>query len=364
MIFEGNTLEVRVGEDQIAELTFDLKNASVNKFDIETLEELRQAVDKLAAQPGIRGLLLTSAKNVFVVGADINEFTTWFEKPEQALADDVLRIHKTFSALEDLPFPSVSAINGFALGGGFEVTLATDYRVMSAAAKVGLPEVKLGIFPGWGGTIRLSRLIGADNAIEWICTGQDQSGVQALKAGAVDAVVGADDVRDAALAVLKQAIDGALDYAARRTEKRGPLKLNPVERTMVFEGAKAFIAAKAGPHYPAPLAAVGCIEAHATLTRDEAAPVEAREFARLAQTEVARNLVGLFLNDQALKRDAKKFANSAKKIDQAAVLGAGIMGGGIAYQAAVKGTPIVMKDITHEALQAGLQEASRLLAGR
>ncbi|MDH3637970.1 MAG: fatty acid oxidation complex subunit alpha FadB [Gammaproteobacteria bacterium] len=364
MIFEGNTLTVEVGEGQVAELNFDLKNASVNKFNAETLGELKQALESLREQKGIKGLIVSSTKNVFVVGADITEFATWFKKSKQELADDVLEIHDIFSMLEDLPFPTVSAINGFSLGGGFEVALATDYRVMSTAAKVGLPEVKLGIFPGWGGTIRLSRLIGADNAIEWICTGKEQSGSEALKAGAVDALVNADQLQSAALAVLNQAANGALDYASRRTEKRGPLKLNKVEHTMVFEGAKAFVAGKAGPHYPAPLAAVRCIEEHATLARDEAARVESLAFARLAHTEVAHNLVGLFLNDQVLKRHTKAFAKSAKSVNQAAVLGAGIMGGGIAYQAALKGIPMVMKDISQKALESGLQEATKLLAKR
>ncbi len=363
MIFEGNTLSV-AEQDHIAELVFDLKQGSVNKFNAETLSELKAAVGEVAEHGGLRGLILSSAKNVFVVGADITEFTTWFERDEETLTADVLEIHSIFAALEDLPFPTVSAINGFALGGGFEVTLATDYRVMSTAAKVGLPEVKLGIFPGWGGTIRLSRLIGADNAIEWICTGKEQSASNALSVGAVDAVVDPERLAAAARGILTQANSGALDYASRRDEKRGPLRLNEIERTMVFEGAKAFVARQAGPHYPAPLAAVRCMEQHATLGRDDAAGVEAREFARLAHTEVAHNLVGLFLNDQAIKRQARGWAKAAQSIEHAAVLGAGIMGGGIAYQTALKGTPIVMKDINSGALDSGMQEAAKLLSKR
>jgi 3-hydroxyacyl-CoA dehydrogenase/enoyl-CoA hydratase/3-hydroxybutyryl-CoA epimerase/enoyl-CoA isomerase len=108
------------------------------------------------------------------------------------------------TAFEDLPVPTVAAINGIALGGGFEMCLACDYRVMSTAAKVGLPEVKLGIFPGFGGTVRLPRVIGVDNAVEWIAAGSEKRPDAALKDGAVDAVVAPENCVDAAIDLVKQ----------------------------------------------------------------------------------------------------------------------------------------------------------------
>ncbi len=219
MNYQGQALTVTT-DDGIAELQFDLKGESVNKFNSLTLGELKEAVAQLYGSPGISGLLLTSAKNVFVVGADITEFTNWFDVPSAEFAAHIAGIHGVFAALEDLPFPTVAMINGFALGGGFEATLACDYRVMSTKAQVGLPEVKLGLFPGWGGTIRLPRLIGLDNAIEWIGLGRQHRPDDALKIGAVDAVVEPALLKDAARDILSLCLDGKLDYKNKRREKR------------------------------------------------------------------------------------------------------------------------------------------------
>ncbi len=364
MIYEGKAITVKEIEDGIAVLTFDLQDESVNKFNRMTLEELGQAVDKLTNHDGLKGLILTSGKDVFIVGADITEFQDLFAGPEEELVANNLAANKIFSALEDLPVPTVTAINGIALGGGFEVCLATDYRVMSSKAKVGLPEVKLGIFPGFGGTVRLSRLIGVDNAVEWICAAGEKRPEQALKDGGVDAVVEPDQLMDAAKSVLQQAIDGKFDYLARREEKKGKLKLNPMESMMSFETCKAFVGQQAGRNYPAPIEAIKVMQKHANMTRDKAIEVEAKGFAKMAQTSVAASLIGLFLNDQELKKKAKALEPSADKVELAAVLGAGIMGGGVAYQSALKGTPIIMKDINQDGINLGLSEAKKLLVKR
>ncbi len=361
MKYNGETLTLDFVKPGIAEISFDRHKASVNKFDALTLTELKQVVDELSRDKAAQGLMLTSGKNVFVVGADITEFGQWFAKNQQQLVSDLLSIHDTFSAIEDLPLPTVAVINGFALGGGFEVCLACDYRIMSTKARVGLPEVKLGLFPGWGGTIRLPRLIGADNALQWIGLGQNKTPEQALNEGAVDAVVKPEDLKKSALSLLEACIEGKLDYSARRNDKKSPMRLTEIERIMVFETAKSVIKTKAGPHYPAPMTALRCMEKHARLDRDNAAKVEAEAFAELAKNEVAHNLVGLFLNDQSLSRIAKAYAKQSLPVKQAAVIGAGIMGGGIAYQTALKGIPIVMKDIAAHAVESGLAHARNLL---
>jgi len=232
---------------------------------------------------------------------------------------------------------------------------------MSTDTKIGLPETKLGIFPGWGGTVRLSRLVGADNAIEWIAGGSQYGAEDALKTGVVDATVAPDKVRDAALNVLQQAIDGKRDWQARRLEKVSPLKLNPVESMMAFETAKGFVAGKAGPNYPSPVAAIKAMQRGAQRSREDALKIEAELFAKMAKTSTAANLVTIFLGDQFVGKVAKKMAKTAPKVESAAVLGAGIMGGGIAYQSASKGTPIIMKDINEQAIDLGLTEARKLL---
>ena len=147
-------------------------------------------------------------------------------------------------------------------------------------------------------------------------------------------------------------------------EKQSPIKLNQIEQMMAFESARGLIGQKAGPHYPAPLAALTTIQKHANLSRDKAIAVEAKGFARLARNDVTKALVGLFLKDQQVKKISKNYSAKATPVAQAAVLGAGIMGGGVAYQSAVKGTPILMKDIAAPALQLGLDEANKLLGGQ
>ena len=265
-MYEGQSIRCSLLDGGIAELCFDRQNEAINKFDARTVNELREVGEKLAADGSVKGLVVTSAKDGFIVGADITEFGDNFALGEDEIASWAYEANKVFSAIEDLPFPSVTAINGIALGGGFEMCLATDYRVMSTKAVIGLPEVKLGIFPGFGGTVRLPRLIGADNAIEWIAGGGNNKPDAALKVHAVDAVVAPEQLRDAALKMLALAIDGKADWKARRAQKTGPLKLDPIESMMVFETAKGFIAGKAGKHYPAPVEAVKCIQKAAGLS--------------------------------------------------------------------------------------------------
>jgi 3-hydroxyacyl-CoA dehydrogenase/enoyl-CoA hydratase/3-hydroxybutyryl-CoA epimerase/enoyl-CoA isomerase len=364
MLFDGRSIQCSMLPDGIVELRFDLQGDSVNKFNKATLTDLAEALAIVKAQTGVRGLLVTSGKDCFIVGADVTEFVEYFRNPEDQLVAWILDVHKLFSAVEDFDFPSVTAINGFALGGGLEFALTTSYRVMSTAAKIGLPETKLGIFPGWGGTVRLSRLAGADNAIEWIAGGEQYAADVALKTGVVDAVVEPEKLRDAALDLLQQAIDGRRDWKARRLEKTSPLKLNPTEAMMVFEGAKGFVAGKAGPNYPSPVAAIVAMQQGANRNRQDALKIEAQAFAKMAKTPTAFSLVTIFLGDQYVNKVAKKLAKTAAKVESSAVLGAGIMGGGIAYQSASRGVPIVMKDINEKAIDLGLSEARKLLSKR
>jgi len=364
MIYEGKAITVKALESGIVELNFDLKGESVNKFNSLTLNELRQAVDAIKADTSVKGVIVSSGKDVFIVGADITEFVDNFKMPDEELVAGNLEANKIFSDFEDLGVPTVAAINGIALGGGFEMCLAADYRVMSATAKVGLPEVKLGIYPGFGGTVRLPRLIGVDNAVEWIASGKENRAEDAMKVGAVDAVVAPEKLHEAALDLVKRAISGELDFKAKRQPKLEKLKLNPIEQMMAFETSKGFVAGQAGPNYPAPVEAIKTIQKAASFGRDKALEVEAAGFVKLAKTSVAQSLVGLFLSDQELKKKAKAYDKQAREVKLAAVLGAGIMGGGIAYQSALKGTPILMKDIREEGIQMGLNEASKLLGKR
>ena len=363
-MFEGNTLSLTTLDNDYAEIKFDSQSGSVNKFNAETLAELRQAMDMLKQQQGIKGLLLSSGKSVFVVGADITEFKGMFSASKEQFVEAAYVVNELFSEIEDLPYPSVAAINGFALGGGFEVCLACDCRVISSKAAIGLPETGLGIIPGWGGTVRLPRLIGYTDAVQWIVSGQQQKPAAAQQAGAVDVIAEPEELRTESLKVLQEMVDGTRDYEARRLQKTSPLTLSGAELEAAASNYRAAVVGKLGSHYPAQLKAIDLVAGAASLGRDEAVRRENVAFYEISQTPQARALVGLFLNEQYVVKLAKNraVAHKPEPIKTAGVIGAGIMGGGIAYQNAIRGYSVVMKDIAQPALDLGIDEATKLLS--
>ncbi|MGK0500392.1 MAG: 3-hydroxyacyl-CoA dehydrogenase/enoyl-CoA hydratase/3-hydroxybutyryl-CoA epimerase [Oceanicoccus sp.] len=363
MIYQGQAITVSV-EQGIATLCFDLQGESVNKFNQLTLNELQAAGKVLNDDKSIKGLLVTSNKDVFIVGADITEFSEVFGSSDEAtLAESAYKVNtEIFNVIEDLPYPTVTAINGLALGGGLEMCLTTDFRVMASNTKIGFPEVSLGIIPGYGGTVRAPRLIGGDNAVEWICGGKQYKADAALAVGMVDAVVEPALLMAAAEDLLAKAIAGVFDITLRREEKCGPQLLDDIELLMSYTTGKAFISQQAPKGMIAPVVAAKTMEKHAKLNRDDALKIESQQIAKLAKGEVAANLIQLYLGDQALVKTAKKMAKGSAPVAKAAVLGAGIMGGGIAYQSASTGTAIIMKDIAQAGIDAGMSEAGGLLA--
>ncbi len=361
MIYQGKSLTVSMLDDGFAELIFNAEG-SVNKFDRQTVTELDEATAALAAHTGVKGLLVRSNKSAFIVGADITEFTALFSQPEEEVLSWVAKTSQVFDRFDDLPFPTIAAVHGFALGGGCEMALACDLRVGDNTIVIGLPEVKLGLMPGFGGTVRLPRVIGADNALEWMTTGKERKGQQALNEGAIDALVAPEALRDAALAMLADAAQGKLNWQARRQQKTSPLTLPANEAIMSFSTAQAMVFAQAGKHYPAPHVMVETVQKAAGLDRAGALQLENAGFVKLAKTDAAKAQIGIFLADQLVKGKGKKQAKAAsKEVSLTAVLGAGIMGGGIAYQSAVKGVPVIMKDINNKALDLGLTEAAKIL---
>lgn len=367
MIYSGTSIRVASleGDDKgIYELCFDRKDESVNKFDALTLRELEEALTELSKLQG-KGLLLTSGKDKFIVGADIMEFGETFSAGDSAISDMLTEVNHTFNKLETLPFATVAAINGYALGGGLEVCLACDFRLMSTNAKIGLPETRLGIIPGWGGTVRLPRIAGLDVAVEWIAGAKEYDAQTALNANVVDGVVSQDLIRSSAIKVLHAAAAGDFDIKALREQKDSPLAINDTESLLAFESSKAFVKGTAGRNYPAPVEAIQAMQNAAKLGRDDALKVENASFVKMAKTDVAEALVGIFIADQMLGKKARHWEKqSDKAIEKAAVLGAGIMGGGIAYQSAYKGVPIIMKDIGQSGIDLGLTEAAALLTKR
>ncbi|WP_085315632.1 3-hydroxyacyl-CoA dehydrogenase NAD-binding domain-containing protein [Derxia lacustris] len=356
-MFEGQALRLTAVEDGIVELRFDRQKELVNKFDALTFGDFRQALAELAALPGLRGVLVTSAKDVFIAGADIFEFLPVFAQPEPQIAAWIGESCAVFNAFSDLPVPIVTAINGFALGGGLEMALASDFRVIAETAQIGLPETTLGIIPGFGGTARLPRLAGGAVALDWITSGAPRKARVAYEAGVVDTVVAPDALRAEALALLKSAIAGELDWRGRRATAHAGFELDAALVASARAGQ-----ARLAAHAPAASIAIELLVESASLTRDAAIQRENLAFARVARTPAAAALVGVFLADQAVRKKARALARTGKPVKRVAVMGAGAMGGGIAYVNALRGFPVVMQDIAQNKLELGLREVDRLLA--
>jgi 3-hydroxyacyl-CoA dehydrogenase/enoyl-CoA hydratase/3-hydroxybutyryl-CoA epimerase/enoyl-CoA isomerase len=362
ILYQGKTIRVSTLEGGFVELCFDRGGESINKLDRLMTSELNEAVRTIAVTPEVRGVLMTSAKDVFIVGADINEFNDLFKKSAEEITAANFITNAPLNALEDLEVPTVAAINGFALGGGLEIALSATFRVMSTVAQVGLPEVNLGLFPGAGGTVRLPRVASPQVAIDWIATGTPRKAAAALEDGVVDEICAPEALRDTALALLRKAAEGQLDWRVRQNKKRQPLPLTPAQLEEVFSAAKAKVKRSSLKHQPAAQAAVELMEQAAGKDRDGARALEAEVFGNVAKTQAADSLVQLFHNDQYLKKLFRRQSEDSQPITQAAVLGAGIMGGGIAYTSALRGTPVLMKDIADKQLELGTGEAAKQLA--
>lgn len=356
-MFRGQAVSLQRLEGDIFELCFDRREASVNTLDALALEELREAIQLLRTQDNAKGLLVSSGKDSFIVGADLGELAELMARDEAEIAAINAGQSAVFCLLEELPFPTVAMINGLALGGGFELTLACDYRVLASSAQVGLPEVGLGLFPALGGSVRLPRLIGEAAALAWIASARPQKADAVLQASAVDAVIEAGLLRQTAL--LNLLVNGNLadEWKARRRQR---LQAKPEVDGQAFSEAR-LAARNSHPHVSALHDVIGLIERSIHLERDEALQLESSTFATTLKSQAASALVRIFLNEQLLKRKAREYARIAGKPSRAAVLGAGIMGGGIAYTSAVRGIPVIMKDIAEQALDLGMGEAHKLL---
>ena len=348
----------------IAVLTFDLPGEKVNKLTAPAMDELDRLLDELAADQQVKALVVRSGKPaIFIAGADIAEIRAITD----ATRGEELsrRGQSVMNKLEALPFPTVAAIHGACMGGGLELALACSHRVVSNDAKtaLGLPEVKIGIIPGFGGTQRLPRLVGLTNALEMILTGKSVHAKKAKKIGLADEVTYPEMLLDLAMSVAKQAI-GRPRPSGIRAKRPLLIKLlesSPLTRALIYRTARRTVAAETRGNYPAPPAALDAVRHGLAHGRSAGYENEARVIGGLITSGVSKNLINVFFLNEALKKGEQP---SAPAITRAGVIGAGVMGGGIAQLFAERGLAIRMKDITPKAVAAGFRTADEIFRRR
>jgi len=351
----GTSWQMRRDADAIVWLTLDKPGTSTNVLSRPVLEELAGHLAALEAAPP-RGLVVRSGKRAgFIAGADIKEFTALVDAEQGfELARSGQRV---LDQLEALHCPTVAAIQGFALGGGLELALACQFRVAvgDASLALGLPEVQLGIHPGFGGTVRTVRLLGVRPAMEIMLTGRPVRADKALRIGLVDRLVSAGELESSARELV-------LRPPPRRTAPLTERLLNvsfmrPLVRSALLRQLAGRVRRE---HYPAPYAIVELWSRYAA--RGEAAYIaEARSIAELCGTQTARNLVRVFLLQDRLKALGAKAGASFERVH---VIGAGVMGGDIAAWCALRGLQVTLQDRAAEFIEPALQRARELFARR
>jgi 3-hydroxyacyl-CoA dehydrogenase / enoyl-CoA hydratase / 3-hydroxybutyryl-CoA epimerase len=335
-------IQRETGDDHICVLTFDRLDSGANIFDAATLDELNEHLDAVEKDASLRGLIIASAKkSIFVAGADLKTLLQAAKTGE--MRGFIERGQQVFNRLANLKIPTVAAVHGASAGGGYEVALACDYRVASddPATRIGLPETSLGLLPAWGGCTRLPRLIGAAKAAEVILKGKLYSARDALKLGLVDEIAPRDQLLDRARQKLnagKRKIDGRAPATPSSQEPR-PSKQsgNPaVERAYEIVNKTLSIS----PHESLRLELEGIVE--------------------VGKTESTQNLIHNFFLAEKYKKGTSR--TSPEKIVHAAVIGAGVMGSGIAQWLSSRGVTVILRDVAREQIDGGLANIEKVYA--
>lgn len=333
-------------------LVFDREGSSANIFDSATLKELSGLLDELATQPEVTGLLIRSAKpDIFIAGADLKELSS---ARGERLDELIATGQALFNRIADLPYPTVAAIHGACVGGGFELALACDWRVASDSSKtkVGLPETQLGILPAWGGTTRLPDLLGLPEALPIILSGKLHSAFLAKRKGLVDEIVPKEHLKSHALGFLQK---------GKRHHTHNPITHNQAVAALTRVQAQKELQKKTHGHYPGPEAALEVAVASIGRTRTQSQQAEMEAIARLASLPETAQLIRLFFLQERARKHRHTEAEP-KKIHQAAVIGAGVMGSGIAYWLSTRKLGTLLQDISPDALAKGMKSISHLYA--
>jgi len=350
------TVKVEV-KDGVAILA--LNNPPVNQLSEHFVREMADAFLQAFTDKAIKAVVLTGTGRNFIAGADITEIQK--VKDKNFLLPRVMENHRFINAIEDAPKPVIAAINGHCLGGGLEIAMACHYRIAAESIQIGQPEVKIGLFPGAGGTQRLARLIGFADALMMITRGDPISAEEGLKKGALDEVVPANQLLDQALQVARRFISGELNHKTRLTKNKTDKLPRPEEKAGIVAFAKG-IAAKEAKGYIAPFKAIEAMEWGLTDNFEADLKIEAELFADCVVSDVAKNLIGIFLNTRAAGRVPRIEKIEPKKIKMVGMLGGGVMGSGIVNLLLSNGVDAILWDINDEAIQKGLEAIRKTFA--
>ncbi len=364
---EALTLTV---EDGIGWLTLDLPGEKVNKLSSAVMTSLAETLSELARRSDLEGVVIRSAKDgIFIAGADVREIRAITHREDAAKASRVG--HEIFQRIQDLPFPVVAAIDGVCVGGGTELALACHGRLGTDHPRfgIGLPEVNLGIIPAWGGSTRLPRLVGLQQALELLLTGRNIDAKKAARIGLLDRAVPHTEIdKQAVDLVRKLRRQGRFrKKVVRRARGLGGwlLEGNPLGRAIVFQQARKKVLARTHGHYPAPLKALEVIRRGFRMKLEKVFELEAEVLGELLVGLVSKNLVHLFFLAEKAKKDSGvdkpvESVVEVREVRAAGLLGAGTMGGGMAWALSSRDIPVRVKDVRPEALGAGLASARRI----
>ncbi|MFM2281934.1 MAG: hypothetical protein RLZZ444_4165, partial [Pseudomonadota bacterium] len=358
---------VETDADGLALVTWDMPEKSMNVFTMEVMDELDAIIDQVVADAAIKGVVFTSGKSSFSGGADLTMLKAMFTMiEEEKVKDPANATKKLFDAagrmtwlyrkLETCGKPWVAAINGTCMGGATELSMACHARVASnsKSVKIGLPEVKVGIFPGAGGTQRLPRLINTQDALQIMTTGSDLSASRAKALGLVSEVVEPENLVAAAKELLKKGVDAVQPWDKKGFKAPGGAIWSP-NGIQLFSAANAILRRETNMNYPGALAILKCVYEGLQVPIDTGLRIEQRYFTHVLSTTQAFSMIrSLFVSMQELGKGARRPAGIAPtKFKKVGIVGAGFMGAGIAYVTAKAGIPVVLIDRDQAAADKG-----------
>lgn len=341
--------------DDVAVITLDDPDKKVNILSRRTLTDLAKLLDEVEAKKNLAGLIIRSAKpENFIAGADLREFVTDLDAPKENVIAISRQGQELFGRLSQLPFVTIAAIGGLCIGGGAELAVWCDRRIMAReSASFGFPEVKLGLFPGWGGTARTPRIVGLSNAVEMVSSGENIDAA-ATEAMGLAVVVPAENLLDAAIQ-LARSQQQSKSYLKDREAWSQPIAISDTELTFLGATASAYIQGQTKGHYPAPMAALEVMLGAAGVDIDAACQMEAEGFAELFGSPVNRALLNVFFLQDANKKQTDPQGVEPRRIEKVGVLGAGTMGQGIAAANVKRKIPVTFSDMNDAAITRGVQ---------